>query len=144
MNNNNLQFVSDLRTVVGRMIKKLRKESVTGQQLSLTERSTLSLLDQHKTMLPSELAAMEKITNQSMSGILNHLLALGYIVRTASETDGRKVQISLSAEGEKTLLKVRNERDQWLANAIAATCTVAEQESLKNLIPILTKIVEFE
>jgi DNA-binding MarR family transcriptional regulator len=144
MNKNNLQFVSDLRTVVGRMIKKLRKESATGQQLSLTERSTLSLLDQHKSMLPSELAAMEKITNQSMSAILNHLLELGYIIRTASETDGRKVHISLSAEGEKTLLQVRNERDQWLANAVAGTCTDEEQELLKKLIPILTKIVEFE
>jgi DNA-binding MarR family transcriptional regulator len=144
MDNNNLQFVSDLRTVVGRMIKKLRKESATGQQLSMTERSTLFLLDQYKSMLPSELAAIEKITNQSMSGILNHLLELGYIIRTASATDGRKVHISLSAAGEKTLLQVRNERDQWLANAIAGTCTAQEQEILKKAIPILTKVVEFE
>jgi DNA-binding MarR family transcriptional regulator len=144
MDNNNLQFVSDLRTVVGRMIKKLRKESATGQQLSMTERSTLSLLQQYKSMLPSELAAIEKITNQSMSGILNHLLELGYIIRTASATDGRKVHISLSADGEKTLLQVRNERDQWLANAIAGACTAQEQELLKKAIPVLIKIVEFE
>jgi DNA-binding MarR family transcriptional regulator len=141
---NNQQFVSDLRTTVGRMIKKLRKESATGQQLSLTERSTLSLLHQHRSMLPSELAGMEKITNQSMSAILNHLFDLGYITRTASETDGRKVYITLSAEGEKTLLLVRNERDQWLSRAIAATCSKEDQELLKKAIPILTKIVEFE
>src|ERR1700712_323656 len=98
----NLEFVSDLRTVIGRLIKKLRKESATGQQLSLTERSTLSLLRQYKEMLPGELAAMEKITNQSMSGILAHLLKRGYITRTSSETDKRKVLIKLTAEGEKT------------------------------------------
>ena len=140
----NLEFVSDLRTVVGRLIKKLRKESSTGQLLSLTERSTMSLLYQHKSMLPSELAATEKITNQSMSEILRHLSELGYIIRTASETDKRKVHISLSAEGEKTLLQVRNERDQWLAKAIAGTCTDKEREQLKQTIGILTKIVEFE
>ena len=144
MENNNLEFVSDLRTVVGRLIKKLRKESKTGQQLSLTERSTLSLLLQNKEMLPSELAAIEKITNQSMSGILSHLLELGYIVRTASETDKRKVNISLSAAGEKIMLQVRNERDEWLTKAITGTCTKEEQELLKKAIGTLTKIVEFE
>ncbi len=144
MNNKNLEFVSDLRTAVTRLIKKLRKESVTGRQLSLTERSTLSLLHQHKEMLPSELAAMEKITNQSMSGILAHLLKLGYITRTSSETDKRKVLIALTAEGEKTLLQVRIERDQWLAKAIEATCTKEEQELLKQVIKPLTKIVDFE
>lgn len=144
MNNNNPEFVSDLRTVITRLIKKLRKRSATGQQLSLTERSTLSMLYQYKQMLPSELAANEKITNQSMSGILNHLLELGYIIRTSSATDKRKVHISLSAEGEKILRQVRNERDQWLARAIEQSCTKQEQDLLKQVIGPLTKIVDFE
>lgn len=139
-----MQFVSDLRTVITRLIKKLRKESATGQQLSLTERSTLSLLHQHREMLPSELAGMEKITNQSMSQILSHLLELGYIVRTASETDKRKVLISLSPAGEEILLQVRNEREQWMARAIEATCTPQEQEILKQAIIPLTKIIDFK
>jgi DNA-binding MarR family transcriptional regulator len=138
------QFISDLRTVITRLIKKLRKESITGQELSLTERSVLALLHQHKELLPSELAAMEKITNQSMSQILNHLLELGYIVRTDSQTDKRKVIISLSAKGERILLQVRNERDMWLAKAIAETCTIEEQALLKQAIGPLTKIVDFE
>ncbi|MFD2872779.1 MarR family winged helix-turn-helix transcriptional regulator [Mucilaginibacter ximonensis] len=140
----NLEFVSELRTTVGRLIKKLRKESSTAELLSLTERSTMGLLYQNKSMLPSELAASEKITNQSMSDILKHLLDLGFITRTASEQDKRKVHISLSAEGEKTLLQMRNERDQWLTQAITATCNAHEQELLKKSISILTKIVEFE
>jgi DNA-binding MarR family transcriptional regulator len=144
MNNKNLEFVSDLRTVVTRLIKKLRKESATGQQLSLTERSTLSLLQQHRELLPSELAAMEKITNQSMSQILNHLLELEYINRTASATDKRKVLIKLTELGEKTLLQMRNERDQWLAKAIEGTCTKEEQDLLKQVIGPLTKIVDFK
>ena len=144
MDQPNIDFVSDLRTVVGRLIKKLRKESATGRQLSLTERSVLFALQQQKQMLPSELAAMEKITNQSMSQILNNLFGLGYITRTASEVDKRKVLISLSAAGEKTILQVRSERDQWLANAIDKTCTPQEKEQLKQMIVTLTKIVDFE
>src|SRR3982074_547862 len=119
--NKDLQLASDLRIVVTRLVKKLRKESVTGQQLSLTERSSMALLYQHKKLLPSELASMEKITNQSMSQILSYLLKLGYITRTTSDTDRRKVIISLTEQGEKTLLQMRNERDIWLARAIRKT-----------------------
>ena len=142
--NKDLQFATELRTVLTRLIKKLRKESVSGQHLSLTERSTIALLHQHKALLPSELAAMEKITNQSMSQVLGHLSELGYIIRTASTTDKRKVNISLSEEGETTLLRVRHERDEWLANALIVSCTPAEQTIIKQAITPLTKLVDFE
>lgn len=142
--NNDLLLASDLRNVVARLIKKLRKESVTGKQLSLTERSTMSLLYQNKQLLPSELASMEKITNQSMSQIISHLLELGYIIRTASETDRRKVIISLTEKGEETILKIHSERDMWLARAIRETCDDHETELLKQVIGPLTKLVNFE
>jgi DNA-binding MarR family transcriptional regulator len=137
-------LATDLRTVVTRLVKKLRKESATGQQLSLTERSTMSLLHQHKQMLPSELASMEKITNQSMSQVLSYLLKLGYIDRTASETDKRKVIISLTAAGEKTILKMRSERDLWLTRAIRESCNEEEVALLRQIIAPLTKLVDFK
>jgi DNA-binding MarR family transcriptional regulator len=143
MGNQDLQFASDLRTVVTRLVKTLRKQSVTSQQLSLTERSTLALLLQQGSLLPSELAAAEKITNQSMSQILSHLLELGLIIRTNSETDKRKVIISPSTVGEQLILQVRNERDEWLAKAIEEACTAEEQEILKKAIAALTKIVDY-
>ena len=104
----------------------------------------MSLLYQHKQLLPSELASMEKITNQSMSQILNHLLGLGLIIRTASETDKRKVIISLTESGEQILLQVRSERDEWLAKAIKETFNEEEEVLLKKLIGPLTKLVDFE
>lgn len=142
--NNEIQFASNLRTAITRLIKKLRKESPTGLQLSLTERSTMALLYQHKALLPSELAAMEMITNQSMSQVLNHLFELGYIVRQPSKTDKRKVNISLSKDGENTLLQFRHERDEWLLKAIKTACTAEEQSALKAAIGPLTKLVDFK
>jgi len=141
---NDLQFVSELRTVITRMVKKLRKESVTAQQLSLTERSTMAQLLQHGGLLPSELASMEKITNQSMSQIVGHLAELGYITRTSSETDKRKAIIALTEAGAQMILQMRSERDRWLADAIKQTCTVEEQEILKKAVPLLTRLVDFE
>ena|ERR1700744_5878011 len=142
--NQDIQLATDLRTVVTRLVKKLRKESVTGQQLSLTERSTMALLHQNKSLLPSELASMEKITNQSMSQILNYLLDLGYITRTASDTDKRKVLISLTESGEQMILQMRSERDKWLLKAIAETCSDEEVLLLKQAIGPLTKLVDYE
>jgi len=142
--NKEIQFASDLRNAITRLIKKLRKESPTGSQLSLTERSTMALLYQNKEMLPSELAAAEMITNQSMSQVLNHLFELDYIIRTASTTDKRKVNISLSVHGESTLLQFRHERDEWLANAITKACTPEEQEMLKQVIKPLNKLVDLK
>jgi DNA-binding MarR family transcriptional regulator len=142
-NRNELQLASDLRTVVTRLVKKLRKQSVTGQQLSLTERSTLGLLQQHRELLPSELASMEKITNQSMSQILNHLFELGFVSRKASETDKRKVLISITEKGIQTIEKVRHERDEWLAKAIRETCTSEDEALLKQTLNTLIKLVDF-
>lgn len=141
---NDPELASDLRTTVTRLIKKLRKESATGESLSLTERSTIALLDQHDSLLPSELADMEKITTQSMSQILSHLLELGYINRRISEEDKRKAIISLSDAGRAVLLKVRSERDEWLDKALKETCSVEERELLRKAIVPLTKLIDFE
>ena len=145
MSAKDLQFASDLRTVVTRLVKKLRKKSITGQQLSLTERSTLSLLlSSENGMLPSELAAMEKITNQSMSQILSSFLEKGFITRTASETDKRKVIISLTEQGKAIILQVLSVRDEWLNEALRETCTEEEKELIKKALGPLTKLVDFE
>lgn len=143
MSKKDLELASALSTVVTRLVKKLRKESATGQQLSLTERTTLAMLISGG-MLPSELAAAEKITNQSMSQILSHLLELGLIDRTASETDKRKVLISLTAAGHEMIKQVKSEKNEWLSAAIEATCTNEEQELLRKAVGPLSRIIDYE
>ena len=141
---NTHQLASDLRLVITRLIKKLRVKSETGTKLSLTERSTLALLDRYTTLLPSELALMEKITTQSMSQILNKLLKYGYIARKISKTDKRKSIISITKAGKNILYKVRNERDEWLNKALDETCSAKEKDVLRNAISPLTKLVDHE
>jgi len=145
MNNKNTrQLAAELRNIITRFNKKLRKQSSTGEWLSLTERSTIALLDQHKELLPSELAAMEHITTQSMSQVLAHLTELGLIIRTASTTDKRKAIISLSPLGRETLYKVRNEREEWLNKALNEVCTDDELALLQKALGPLTRLIDFE
>ena len=141
---NDQELSTELRTVVTRLIKKLRSESPTHAKLSLTERSVIKLLDKQKEMLPNEIAKMEKVTTQSMSQILNHLLALGYITRKPSETDKRKVIISLSEAGQAILPAVRNEVDEWLSKAIQATCSVEDKAILRQALGPLSKLLDVD
>jgi len=139
-----IQLASELRFIIGRLSKKIRKTSATAEKLSLTERSTLALIFQYEEILPNELAAMEKITTQSMSQILSNLLNLGLIKRRISELDKRKVIISLSEAGTSLIHKSRSEKDEWLNRALEATCTAEEQEILKKALAPLTKLLNFD
>ena len=133
-----------MRLKHARLVKKLRVKSETSATLSLTERSTLALLDEHKELLPTELAAMEKITAQSMSQVLNYLSELEYITRKQSKTDGRKTIVSLSKKGQHVLYSVRHERDEWLHKALRETCSVKEQEMLQRATVLMTRLVDFD
>jgi len=95
-------------------------------------------------MLASELALMEKITTQSMSQVVNHLFELGLIVKTPSETDKRKVLISLSDTGKEIIEKARTEKDEWLSDAIAEALTQEEHNALTKALGALTKLVDFD
>lgn len=137
------QLAVDLRLVLSRLIKKLRSRTVAIDQLSLTERSVLKQLDLCHSVLPGQLAAAEKVTNQAMSQILNKLANKQLIAKQISETDKRKVLISLSAAGKEYILQSRNERDEWLADALAHTFSKEEQTMLQDLIAPLKRLVDF-
>ena len=132
-----------LRPLLTRLVRKLRKLSPSDGLLSQGERAVLVLLDQQGKMLSGELAIMEKITPQSMGQLLNHLAALQLITKTVSTDDKRKIFISLSAAGRQRIQKVRKERDEWLTKAIEAVCTEKEKDILLKAIGPLTKLVDF-
>ena len=136
------QLATDLRTVVGRLVKKLRTHAPTRSALSLTERSVLKLLEQQPQRLPSELAELEKVTTQSMSQILRHLLDLGYVTRQPDPTDKRKVRIALAAAGQEFLQTVRHASEEWLHQALRQNCSPAELALLRQALPVLTKLVD--
>jgi DNA-binding MarR family transcriptional regulator len=141
---NDEQLATDLRTVVSRLMKKLRSHSSGCSPLSMTERSVIKLLDEHPMLLPGELAKREKVTSQSMSQILSHLDELGYIIRQPLETDRRTVGISLSEAGKQFLNTTRHERDEWLMNAIAQTCSADDQVVLRRALGPLNRLLDVE
>ena len=138
------QMAGDLRVVISRLVKIIRCEVKQDQLLSLTERSTLSLVYQNTAMLPSELASLEKVTNQSMSQIINKLSRLGYVNKTSSTTDRRKVIVSITTTGKKFIDKKREDSQEWLAKSIREKTTQREKEILSKAITVLTKLVDLK
>jgi DNA-binding MarR family transcriptional regulator len=136
-------LVAALRPTITRLIRKLRKVTPDKHHLSQSERAVLVLLDQNGSMLASELAVLEQITPQSMGTLLKHLLSLGFITKTTSETDKRKLYITISAQGKKTLQDFRKEREDWLKKAIAAVCTDKEQTLLLKAMEPLNKLIDY-
>lgn len=137
-------LASSLRSTVSALRKRLRKQVYSADTYSITEITTIGLLYREGPLLPSELAAMTKVRPQSMSQILNKIEKRGIIKKTPSETDGRKMYVSLTVAGKKIVEQTRYERDEWLANTIAATLTDEEKNILEEAISILNKLTEAE
>jgi DNA-binding MarR family transcriptional regulator len=139
---NDNELASRLRMLMSRLLKVIRTEVRHDELLSLTERSTLSMVYQYSEILPSELAAKEKVTSQSMSQIINKLSHHGYIEKTPSTEDKRKVIITITSKGKEFIDLKRHKSQEWLEKAISEKTTEAEKEILLRAITILTKFVD--
>ena len=137
-----MEVAAALRTGVHRLVKLLRRETRNEAQLSLTERSTMGLLYPDLRLAPSGIARMEKVTTQSMSQVINHLLELDYIIRTPSEDDKRKVLLSLTAAGRADVEQRRRDKQEWLANALHEKISPAEKDLLMEALNLLTKLID--
>jgi len=137
-----MEIAAALRTGVHRLVKLLRRESRNDAQLSLTERSTIGLLYPDLQLAPSGIARMEKVTTQSMSQVINHLVELDYITRTPSGDDRRKVLLSLTPSGRAYVEQRRRDKQEWLANALHEKISPAEKELLMEALHLLTKLID--
>lgn len=139
---NSHDIATELRSVLTRLVRKMRKLSPVDTPLSQTERAVLVSLE-NQSLLAAELAVIEKITPQSMGQVITHLNELGLIEKKPSDTDKRKIYLSISALGREMIQQVRHERNEWLSKAITEVCSEQEQEILKAAIGPLAKLVEY-
>jgi DNA-binding MarR family transcriptional regulator len=137
-----IEMAANIRAVIHRLVKVLRKHTRNDEMLSLTERSTLGLLYQHGQLLPTELAQMEKVTAQSMSQVIAHLAEIAYISKTPAVDDKRKVYLSLTPAGKEYLERNRQEKQEWLARTMHELLSAREKEVLSEAMTILTKLID--
>jgi DNA-binding MarR family transcriptional regulator len=130
-------LASDLRVVIGRLIRRLRAE----HRFPLTQAAVLGRLDREGPQCIGELAASESVRPQSMSQTLAELEAERLIARSPDATDGRRTRIELTQHGRDALREERARREGWLAQAIGEF-TPEERESLADAVNLLKRLSE--
>jgi DNA-binding MarR family transcriptional regulator len=139
---NSTELSSSLRQAVAALHKGLRKQTSSANNYSMTELETIGHLFRSTSLLPTELAALTRITTQSMSQILTKMEKQDIIKRTPSKEDKRKVYISLTSFGKKLVHKTQYEKDEWLKDVIDKSLTDKEKELLAKILPLLNKLIE--
>lgn len=133
------RIATDLRAALGPLVRRLRQFR-PDDEATLSQTSVLVRLDREGPATASELAAAEGIRPQSMCTIVNTLGERGLVTRHPDPHDGRRMVVSLTAEGRDGLNGARRERGRRLALAISEELTPQEQKQLAAAIPLLERI----
>lgn len=103
---------SDLRLACMRISRRVRSES--SDTLAPHQFSVLARLEKG-ALTPRALAELECVSPPSMTRTVSGLVDRGLVDRTDDPEDGRRVILSLTADGTRVLREIRRARDEWMA-----------------------------
>jgi DNA-binding MarR family transcriptional regulator len=129
-----------LQVAVGRLVRRLRQAYTPGE-LTLSEASALSRLDRDGAAAPGELAIIERVKPQAMGTTLQALEQRGLVSRAPDPGDGRRVVMTITADGQRLLTDRRMLRTHTLAEAIARL-TDEERRALVEATELLDRLAE--
>jgi DNA-binding MarR family transcriptional regulator len=131
-------LASELRVVLGQLMRRLRAE----HRFPLTHGAVLGRLDRDGPLSTADLAAAERVRQQSMGQTLTELEAQGLVSRSPDPTDKRRTMLELTDGGRRVLAEDRGRREGWLAEAIDEGFSPAEQETLNEAVRLLARLTE--
>ena len=112
-----LAVAEGLRPVLLRINRELRRETRAGGA-SPEQVGLLVAIKYTPGIGVRDLAARERISAAAMSKHVDRLERDGLVTRTPSEADRRRVGLTLTAEGQKLLRRVRSRRTAWLVSRL--------------------------
>ncbi len=89
------------------------------QEFSWTQKAVLRRLEKHGPATAADLARAEGVKPQSMGTALGLLEKMGLVERKAHPTDGRQINIKLTARGITLRRNTTEATYAWLSRAIA-------------------------
>jgi DNA-binding MarR family transcriptional regulator len=130
-----------LRVAVGR-IRRLLHQAYDADELSMSQVSVLSRLEKDGPMSVSELAAAERVRQQSVGATVSTLADLGLVERQPDPADGRRVLVALTPGGRGSVIDKRNASEERFARAIQDRFTEAERAQLLSAIALLERLTD--
>ncbi len=132
--------VSTLLLGIGLLVRRVRGAGKV-HELSLAESAVLSRLGREGPASTAELARAEGMKPQSMGTIIAALERMELVERKPHATDGRQVNIALTAKGAAVRKNVMNAKHTWLAQAVARL-NDEDQETLFKAAEIIKHLAE--
>jgi DNA-binding MarR family transcriptional regulator len=130
-----------LRVAVGLVVRKLKQSSVEGE-LTVPESSALSRLERGGPATSSDLARLERISPQSMGVTVAALLDRGLVERSRDPEDGRRIVLSITETGLRTVHDKRGARTEQIAAALRAGFSDEELGQLRTAAALLERLAE--
>jgi DNA-binding MarR family transcriptional regulator len=131
-----------LRVAVGRMIRKMRQTPMDGDELTLSEASALARLERGGPATSSDLARVERISPQSMGVTVAALLERNLIERSRDPEDGRRIVLSITDLGRRTVHERRGARTEYIAAALSDGFTADELAQLAAAATLIERLAE--
>jgi DNA-binding MarR family transcriptional regulator len=134
-------LAGDLRITLASLRRRMREQAtttdLTGSQLMI-----ISYLEQFGPATVTALARAQGVRPQSVGANVAALESAGLISGAADPADGRQTLWSITPEASESFAMTRAIREDWLARAIEAKLTPAEQSTLVAAVALLNRIVE--
>jgi len=130
----------DLIHTIGLLLRRVRAAAAS-HELSLTEAAVMSRLAKDGPATTADLARAESMKPQSMGATIAALEEMGMVERKPHPTDGRQVNIELTAKGAAVRKSAKDAKRMWLAQAIAQL-DEHERETLFAAGRIIKRLVE--
>jgi DNA-binding MarR family transcriptional regulator len=130
-------LASELRVVLGRLVRRLRAE----HRFPISHGSVLGRLDREGPHSVSDLAVAERVRPQSMAQTVGDLEGDGLVERNPDPSDGRRALVSLTGSGHETLEADRRNREGWLVKAIEEL-PAEDQETVGRAIVLLRHLAD--
>lgn len=132
--------VLDFIQAVGLLVRRVRAAAAS-HELSLTESAVMARLATDGPATIADLARAESVKPQSMGATIATLEEMGVVERKPHPTDGRQINIELTAKGAAVRKSTRDAKRTWAAKAIAEL-DEQEQETLFAAGRIIRRLAE--
>jgi DNA-binding MarR family transcriptional regulator len=132
--------VAEFTQAIGLLVRRVRAAAAS-HDLSLTESAVMGRLAKNGPATTAELARAEGMKPQSMGTTIAALEEMGMVERRPHPTDGRQVNIGLTARGAAVRKSAGDAKRTWLAQAIAQL-DEQERETLFQAGEIMRRLVE--
>jgi DNA-binding MarR family transcriptional regulator len=134
--------VSELMQSIGLLVRRARA-AATSNEISLTEAAVMGRLARNGPATTADLARAEGMKPQSMGATVVSLEGMGLVERKPHPTDGRQMNIELTAKGSDVRKSRGDAKRTWLGQAISQL-DEQERETLFAAGGIIRRLVEGE